>query len=80
MQVQVDPTPSEIEQRAEEIRKTWTDEVREQRSAYRRLPACIHNYRFCKHSKMYVAGSSPDAEIITEKVGYKERLKKAGVW
>lgn len=79
MPEQIDPTPDEIEARAKEVREKWTDEVREQRSAYRRLPACIHNYRFCKHSKTYVAGSSHDADI-PQKCGFKQRLEKAGVW
>jgi hypothetical protein len=76
---QIDPTPDEIEARAKEVREKWTDEVREQRSAYKRLPACIHNYRFCKQAKTFVAGSCPDAEIPPT-YGYKQRLEKAGVW
>lgn len=77
-----DPTPDEIwgeNGRCMEIQKTWTAEVRELRSMYRRLPACIHNYRFCQRAKTFVSGSSPDADIA-DRLSYRERLSKAGVW
>jgi len=78
-----DPSLEEIwgaNGRCMEIQNGWSEEVREQRSSYRRLPACIHNYRFCKLAKTFVAGSCPDAEILTGHLSFRDRLSKAGVW
>tara|TARA_R100000278_G_scaffold122718_1_gene109657 strand:+ start:1648 stop:1854 length:207 start_codon:yes stop_codon:yes gene_type:complete len=58
MPEQVDPTPDEIKERAREIRKTWTDEVREIRSVYRRRTPMLKSFRFSVIESRFVSVDS----------------------
>tara|TARA_Y100001972_G_scaffold126724_1_gene181322 strand:+ start:976 stop:1182 length:207 start_codon:yes stop_codon:yes gene_type:complete len=55
MPEQIDPTPDEIKERAKEIRKNWTDEIREIRSVYRRRVPMLKRFRYSVLESRFIA-------------------------